>query len=1225
MMIIFLTLLTDLSGADKSRTMIILDASGSMWGRMAGKVKIKTVKKILSKSIEASDPKAELGLMVYGHRAKKDCNDIETIIPVGPVDKKKMISALVSIEARGKAPISQALRKASQELNNSKGITKIVLMADGTESCKKNPCTTVKALKKEKPDFVADVIAINVNKKAQKQLSCIASATGGTYFPVKNSTDLEKLIRSRVIIPVAADAGTEVNTTIQKMIETNTTERATPKTVMAPSPDAASKPGVTTASNSVPEPDAAPKSTIVSKPNAASKAKQVPKSSPASKPNSAPKPDHMSKPDITAGERVSSKSKKSREKPANTERATVEADASLTAKGEQIDALYDIYPLGDGMISRSKPISCTHKQKAPCRKKLAAGRYLIKASYKEKRQKREFRLKPGETKKIHFIFPLREKVEISASAKESGKTIKAYHRIYRMISDDSRSAIVTSCNSYNKKACAIELRTGKYLLLSKSGKSSKETKFDVAAGKVSKINIVMEENLSPKDLTAPKINQPKQIRKATKEQNTSRVKVVPHIPKIKIPVKKPVLLTPENNITGSRIVAAKTQTSPKEAKQTGEAEISASEGEGGAWVKAYHRIYKVVNGKVDSSTQGSCNSYKKEACLEQLPVGNYLVKTAYNGVEKETAFEIKKNKRTKVHVTISQIGKAEISASETEKGSKVEAYHRIFRMVNDKAGSAILISCNSHKNEACIEKLPAGRYLLKSSYNGINKEMPFEIKAGETSKIKMVVGRTGNVEISASETEGGAKIKAYHRIYRALNGEANGASLMSCNSYEKEPCRGKLPAGNYLVKSVYSETKREKHFKVKAGKTTKVHIQMGQAGKVEIMASKKRDGKKIEAFHRIYRIKNGTPNSAMLLSCNSHKKEACVEKLPAGSYLLKSSSDDAKKETHFKVISGQTSAVNVNFAPFHLSVKGINPCTAISYEVLSATGKTITERKSLASRGVDFNLPDGNYTIISTIGDLSRKTKVILGGEHSSKDVLVDFGGSGEKNKIEGIWNTTRGKATIQVYGKKIKGEYSSNHGELIGEMTYPQRMEGYWIEDHSNEKCTEAKNGRYFWGKVIWEFDQDFCSFKGKRNYCDKKPSKSWSGTYRQALPIELTRKALIQSNKKTLNKIEENQSAESTAGKSPEPQKAAPPKSMQQQKLSKITRELKRLCKTISEDDSEDLKQQCRMLEMFSDVMREAKPNAHQKDTKKQQKENEKADQEFERMSKELKLFID
>ena len=103
--------------------------------------------------------------------------------------------------------------------------------------------------------------------------------------------------------------------------------------------------------------------------------------------------------------------------------------------------------------------------------------------------------------------------------------------------------------------------------------------------------------------------------------------------------------------------------------------------------------------------------------------------------------------------------------------------------------------------------------------------------------------------------------------------------------------------------------------------------------------------------------------------------------------------------------------------------------------------------------------------------------------------------------------------------------------------MTYPKRFEGYWIEDNSNEKCSTAKNGRYYWGKVIWKFDDKMCSFKGKWSYCNKTPNSSWRGNYIRPLSDDDRHKLLmkddVSSSYKAENKTatkEENQNSQKT-----------------------------------------------------------------------------------------------
>jgi len=119
------------------------------------------------------------------------------------------------------------------------------------------------------------------------------------------------------------------------------------------------------------------------------------------------------------------------------------------------------------------------------------------------------------------------------------------------------------------------------------------------------------------------------------------------------------------------------------------------------------------------------------------------------------------------------------------------------------------------------------KYILKSTYNDFKKETPFEIKAGEVTKIHVVMGQTGTVEISASEKEGGKWIAAYHNIVQNEDGKA-GDLVARANSQKKSAGRRQLPVGKYIIESRYNSFKKETPLEIKAGKTTKVHITFGQ-------------------------------------------------------------------------------------------------------------------------------------------------------------------------------------------------------------------------------------------------------------------------------------------------------------------------------------------------------------------------------------------------------------
>ncbi len=111
LVLVFTTLFTNVLAEDSPRAVIIFDASGSMWGQINGVSKIEIARDALKNVVKEWNPAVELGLTVYGHRSKGDCTDIETVIPVGKIDKSNVIKTVMAINPKGKTPISRSLKK----------------------------------------------------------------------------------------------------------------------------------------------------------------------------------------------------------------------------------------------------------------------------------------------------------------------------------------------------------------------------------------------------------------------------------------------------------------------------------------------------------------------------------------------------------------------------------------------------------------------------------------------------------------------------------------------------------------------------------------------------------------------------------------------------------------------------------------------------------------------------------------------------------------------------------------------------------------------------------------------------------------------------------------------------------------------------------------------------------------------------------------------------------
>ena len=80
---------------DRPATILVLDASGSMWGQIDGVNKIVIAREVISDLLTRIPETMELGLTMYGHNRRGDCSDIETMVPPG-VGNRDQIAQIVN-------------------------------------------------------------------------------------------------------------------------------------------------------------------------------------------------------------------------------------------------------------------------------------------------------------------------------------------------------------------------------------------------------------------------------------------------------------------------------------------------------------------------------------------------------------------------------------------------------------------------------------------------------------------------------------------------------------------------------------------------------------------------------------------------------------------------------------------------------------------------------------------------------------------------------------------------------------------------------------------------------------------------------------------------------------------------------------------------------------------------------------------------------------------------
>ena len=162
-----------------TRILFIFDASNSMWGDWQSDKKINIAHRVLSKMIDSLEhyPNLELALRVYGHQKDfhlYDCNDTKLEVPFSPDNFQKIKQKLKSIYPKGTTPIALSLQAAENdfpECANCRNI--IVLITDGIEECKGDPCEISQALQKKNIILKPFIIGIGANFSAD--LDCAGS------------------------------------------------------------------------------------------------------------------------------------------------------------------------------------------------------------------------------------------------------------------------------------------------------------------------------------------------------------------------------------------------------------------------------------------------------------------------------------------------------------------------------------------------------------------------------------------------------------------------------------------------------------------------------------------------------------------------------------------------------------------------------------------------------------------------------------------------------------------------------------------------------------------------------------------------------------------------------------------------------------------------------------------------------------------------------------------
>jgi len=178
-------------------TVLILDASGSMTNPDAPGPRIDAAEDAAKALVADLPDDAHLGLLTYGTTTDSSpqaqtagCKDVTTVVPLGPLDRQALNTAIDSLNPSGYTPISLALEQAAAQLPTDGAEQAIVLVSDGEDTCGRPPCDVAAQLHAQHPGLAISTIGFRTDGPASDQLNCIANTTGGMFVQASNAKQL---------------------------------------------------------------------------------------------------------------------------------------------------------------------------------------------------------------------------------------------------------------------------------------------------------------------------------------------------------------------------------------------------------------------------------------------------------------------------------------------------------------------------------------------------------------------------------------------------------------------------------------------------------------------------------------------------------------------------------------------------------------------------------------------------------------------------------------------------------------------------------------------------------------------------------------------------------------------------------------------------------------------------------------------------------------------------
>ncbi len=212
-----------LQSAPLTRVLLIFDASNSMSGKWNGKEKISIAKTLAFQLIDSLSriPNLQIALRVYGATVQYppgDCKDSKLLLPFKSNNTKAIKELISNLKPTGITPIEYSLIQSVTDFPDNTSLNNIILITDGIEECKGDPCKARQYLESQGILFKPFIIGIGLNAQQAQTFNCVGqyldAASKELYKNITEIITQQKLNKTTVQINLLDMAGRPLETNV---------------------------------------------------------------------------------------------------------------------------------------------------------------------------------------------------------------------------------------------------------------------------------------------------------------------------------------------------------------------------------------------------------------------------------------------------------------------------------------------------------------------------------------------------------------------------------------------------------------------------------------------------------------------------------------------------------------------------------------------------------------------------------------------------------------------------------------------------------------------------------------------------------------------------------------------------------------------------------------------------------------------------------------------------